>query len=98
VSGKFIISSKIINTKHQMFWNKEKTNPTLGNRLCEAESRGLPTSQGDLRYRKVPDLLVAFHYITRPHFICKHEFKVEIYLEHCRSCHTFACNSTINWI
>jgi len=38
MSGKFIISSKIINTKHQMFWNKEKANPTLGNRLCEAES------------------------------------------------------------
>jgi len=24
MSGKFIISSKIINTKHQMFWNKRK--------------------------------------------------------------------------
>jgi len=29
------ISSKIINTKHKMFWSKDKTNPTLGNMNVE---------------------------------------------------------------
>jgi len=37
MSDKCIISSKIINTKYQMLWNKEKTNPTLGNSQREAE-------------------------------------------------------------
>jgi len=26
------------------------------------------------RYKKSPDPAAAFHYIARPHFICKHEF------------------------
>jgi len=32
--------------------------------------------------QKSPDPAAAFHYIARPHFICKHEFTVEIYCVH----------------
>jgi len=49
-----LISSKIINTKYQMFWNKKRMmNSTWG-------------KQAHLRYRKGPDPSAVFHYLVRP--------------------------------
>jgi len=49
MSSNVIISSKIINTKHQMLWNKDSNpNPTLGN-TWSGETRLLSASKVHLK-------------------------------------------------